>query len=151
MAHKRDTLVAAIIAQIKAASVTGIGNKVYDNRAIQFEDSELPACVVFHETETSEIEDFAQDLKRRTLSVIVEIQQLAAGATINDPDISSDLNDLAEEVEDALEADITFGGNALWFIHTSTAMDVEDAEKLRGAMQIALEVTYRTSRTAAAS
>lgn len=146
MTHRRETLLAAIVTQIKAAATT-VGNKVYRGRRLPVEDAELPVCLVYQGDEASEFNDLATDLKRRRLNVTIEIHQDSDPATLNDPGIETALNALSEEIEDALEADFTVGGNALFFEHQSTTVDIETGEVDRGVIRLGLMVDYRTVRT----
>lgn len=145
MTHKRETLMAALEAQIIAAS-TSCGSQVCRGRNLRFEDDELPACAIYQGDEESNFNDFGADIKSRFLRVMVEVHQKSDPADVNDPDIETALNALAEEMENALEADYSIGGTAISFEHQQTETEIETGEVDRGVIRLGLVVHYRSTR-----
>jgi len=145
MAHKRDTLLAALVAQIVAAG-TSCAARVYRGRELAVEDAELPAALVYHGNEASELND-VDSLKLRKLEVTIDLHQATTAVDLNVPGIESALNTLAQEVEDAIESDPTLGASALFFMHVGTELDIAAGEVERGVISLRLDVIYRTQRT----
>lgn len=145
MTHKRETLMSAIDAQIVAAA-TSVGSKVYRGRGLQFEDAELPACAIYQGDEESNFNDFGASYKSRFLRVMVELHQKSDPSVVNDPVIETALNALAEEMENALESDYSFGGTCISFEHQQTETEIEPGEVDRGVIRLGLVVHYRSTR-----
>lgn len=145
MTHKRETLLAAVQSQISDAA-TSCSTRVYRGRGLQFEDAELPACAVYQGDEESNFNDFGASYKSRFLRVNVELHQKSDPANVNAPAIETALNVLAEEVENALEADFSLGGTAISFEHQQTETEIEPGEVDRGVIRLGLVVHYRSTR-----
>ncbi|HKQ24092.1 MAG TPA: hypothetical protein VJT81_06585 [Burkholderiales bacterium] len=145
MAHHRETLVEGLRDILRAAGTT-IGSRFYRGRQLPVEDTELPAGLVYQGDEQSPPDD-VRSLKRRGLETFIELHHKSDPATLNDPDIETKLNELAREVEVALEADFTLGGRCLFFIHVGTLTRIEDGDSNRGTIRLQLNVQYRTLRT----
>jgi hypothetical protein len=143
--HHRETLLAGLVTIIKNAS-TSCGNRVYRGRRIPIEDAELPVALVYQGDEESDLND-QNHLLRRVLEVFVELHQKNTPTTINDPGIDTALNELARQVEVAVQADATLGGLCLIALHVGTQTQSEDAEADRGRIRLQFSILYRTQRT----
>lgn len=145
--HHRETLVEGL-RDILQAAATSMGTRFYRGRKLPVEDTELPAGLVYQGDEQSELESATSDsIKRRGLETFIELHHKSDPATLNDPGIETLLNELAREVEVALEADPTLGGRCLFFVHVGSVTRIEDGESDRGAIRLQLNIQYRTSRT----
>jgi hypothetical protein len=145
MAHHRETLVEGLRDILQAAG-TSMGSRFYRGRKLPVEDTELPAGLVYQGDEQSELNDVAS-LKRRGLETFIELHQKSDPAVLNDPDIETKLNELAREVEVALEADFTLGGRCMTFVHVATLTSIEEGESDRAVIRLQLNIQYRTLRT----
>jgi len=145
MAHHRETLVEGLRDILQAAG-TSMSTRFYRGRKLPVEDAELPAGLVYQGDEQSELND-VNSLKRRGLETFIEVHHKSDPAVLNDPDIETKLNELAREVEVALEADFTLGGRCMTFVHVGSITRIEEAESDRGAIRLQLNIQYRTLRT----
>lgn len=147
MAHHRETLIEGLRDLLQAAG-TSMGSRFYRGRKLPVEDTELPAGLIYQGDEESRFDSETSDhLKRRGLETFVELHHKSDPTALNDPDLETKLNELAREVEVALEADPTLGGRCLFFMHVGSVTRIEDGESDRGAIRLQLNIQYRTLRT----
>lgn len=121
------------------AGLTTTGSNVFVTRAHPAEQANLPALLIYTLSETADLStDDAQGVKtyRRTLELAVE--GVAQGVSVDDV-----LDDIALEVEEAIEADPTLGGLAWDSALTDTSIDVSrDGKKEGGSVRLVYSITY---------
>lgn len=148
--HERQAIREAVVAALKnAAGVAAIvGARVYPNRTELLRRPELPAIVVFTLAERVD-ESSAQTAPRE----LERILTLAIECAVEEPleaepggkSVDDQLDDLAREVEKAMDADDTFGATAADSILTQTDVDLlEEGERRLGVMRLSYDLTYYT-------
>lgn len=141
MAHHRQVIREAIKAAL--LNKTAAGARVYETRMAPWRPQELPALSVYWTTEPVEPESKAtapRELTRKVSMVVEGVVQLLAGGNVDDA-----LDDLAKEIEKAMDADPYLGGSAADSILTSSdAGTMVVGNQPMGAVQLTYEVTYRT-------
>lgn len=138
--HPRILLRSKFIELLKGQ--TDCGQNVFRNRArpfIQVEgwQSELPAIIVYSNSETSALYDEAPAVYRRTVNMVVEIYAAA------DEDTDDFLDHVAEQVEilvsrfdwHLIEIDFSLGGSTMQIVDTP-------AQQINGALAITFEMSY---------
>lgn len=141
MTHKRKTIRDNVVAQLVAASITGVGSSVSGNRLTPIEDSDLPVIVVYTKSEESEpmTADNSTSRMRRELDLIVE-----AVALNTDGDALDDtLDALSESIESAMSGDRYFTAAAVDSWLQSTEIETEtDGEVPIGKLRLNYLVKY---------
>jgi hypothetical protein len=102
---QRKAIRGAFAATIVAAS-TGLEARVFENRVRPFRHNQLPAASIFTRSETAEVNSEGPRLYQRELEVYVQL------VVDGDVDVDDRIDDLADEVEVAIEADPTLGALA---------------------------------------
>lgn len=146
MAHPRKTIRQAVVALLVSAS-TGAGGRVHATRVEPLK-RELPAISVYILSETVDADASAGTAPREiTRNAKVEITGFVAHTTAIPVDDAMD--NLAEEIEAAMDVDPYLGGAAGDSILEGTEMEViEDdgrSDPLVGVVTLTYSVTYRTS------
>lgn len=140
MAHQRQQIREAVVALLKAASIT---TEVHETRTPPVRRLRLPTLNVasLEESVDEASASSAPRELRRELDLAVEIYVEATATSAAD-----DLMDtLAERVEIAMSADETLGGKASDSILTSTEIEIHDTgDKLIGCARLTFTVTYFT-------
>ena len=124
---------------------TAAGARVYETRVVPFRRLELPAVAVYSLSETSDDEETAPRVLKRSLQLVVEaaVQQ---GDNVDDA-----LDAISAQIETAMHRDPTFGGVASDSTLSSTRLDVyEEGERITGVAVMQYAVTYYTAAPAAA-
>jgi hypothetical protein len=142
MSHARQDIRDAVIAALKTANISGIGDKVYGNRVRKIWNKNLPVILVYTRPESSKrLTVSTQELDRR-LQLAVEVRMTA------DSGLDDDLDDVAAAIETVFDADPSFGNKALssTLIETEPALALEDTESPIGGLRLTYEVHYITTK-----
>lgn len=137
MAHRRKLIRQAVVAQLAAAG-TAAGARVEATREIPRRRATEPAIGVYTPTETNESDSRSapRELKRST-EVIIE------GIVVGTSGVDDALDDLAEQIENALDADDTFGGAASESVYVSTDLEtLEDGARTVGLIRLTYSAVY---------
>lgn len=137
MAHPRKLIRQAVVAQLIAAS-TAAGSRVEATREIPRRRTTEPAIGVYTPTETNESDTRSapRELKRSTEVIIEAIVVGTSG-------VDDALDDIAEEIEDALDADDTFGGTANESNYVGTDLEtIEDGARTVGLVRLTYNAVY---------
>lgn len=142
MTHARTQIRAAIATQITGLPITG--SNVFSSRIRSLDDdTQMPALMVkaLSESHDTELSTMGTNVNQwRVLDV--EITILALG--VNGEILMTDLDDIAEDVEDAIYADKTLGGIAKDTMYVGMSIDVtRQSAKLRTDMTLEFQVMYR--------
>ncbi len=143
MAHVRQTIRDHIVSAVTGLSTTGAN--VFPSRVYPIAAGKMPGLAVYTLSEAVE----AQTLRPpRGLVRILEIsiEAYVEGSTNDDV-----LDNICAEVEAAVAADITRGGNAKDTILVSFEADFADGERPLVVGRLTYQVTYSTAETNATS
>ena len=142
MAHIRKTIREHVVTTVTSLSTTG--SNVYETRYFPLQTGNLPALIVYTLDETVEDYTIGQNTRTqlRSLNLIIEAH---CRGTAN---IDDTLDTIAEEVEEAMVADITRGGNAKDTKLVSTEVDFDTASQKTGLMRLTYLITYNTVENA---
>lgn len=135
----------ALQSQIVTAA-TSVGARVYRQRRIYVEDIERPCCLIYRGPEAAEFEDLSAPLDR-TIEIVTEIHAENVPADMNAPGIEDVLDGLAEEIENAIQADYQVGGSALWIAYQGSEIETEFRDREYGVLRLRWAAMYRTLRT----
>jgi hypothetical protein len=146
MAHQRKEIRHAI-AELLIAAGTAAGSRVSRTRVDAHKRSELPAISVYALSESSQADGSApRELARDARVEIVGWVQHTEAVPADDA-----MDDLAEQIETAMDADRFVGGLAADTELTGTEIQIRAEEgkssPLVGQVTLAYAVTYRTSPT----
>ncbi|NDV20827.1 hypothetical protein GO013_15560 [Pseudodesulfovibrio sp. JC047] len=137
MAHVRTQVRDALKDRLSGLPTTS-GN-VFKSRGYPITSEKFPALLIYNGPEASEPVDF-DDAKDREFDVIVE-----AGAFAPEDQVDDMLDQIAVEVENAIEADQTLGGLAKSTTLTGSEPDVSiDGEMPFGVLALTFTVNYMT-------
>lgn len=106
MAHERQAIREKIIELLKAGPISVASESVYSNRTTPISEAKLPGIVLYSNNEDAEIQSREIRESSRIYTVVLEIQ----GAEISDESLEDKLDDIAKEIEDIFENDITLEG-----------------------------------------
>jgi len=142
MAHIRKTIREHVVTTVTSLSTTG--SNVYETRYFPLQTGNLPALIVYTLDETVEDYTIGQNTRTqlRSLNLIIEAH---CRGTAN---IDDTLDTIAEEVEEAMVADITRGGNAKDTKLVSTEVDFDTASQKTGLMRLTYLISYNTVENA---
>jgi len=143
MAHPRQLVRDAFVTALTGA--TAAGASVESTRVLRYRRDQLPAVLVYFETETVEADSHNSSPRylERTVSIVVEgwVQQ-AAGV-----EIENALDDLALEIETAIDADPYLGGvigDLGARLDDTTAEVREEGQQLLGLVALTYLCEYET-------
>ncbi|HET9063672.1 MAG TPA: hypothetical protein VFO62_10325 [Candidatus Binatia bacterium] len=145
MAHPRKLIRHAVVALLTNA--TAAGARVKDTRVEPHRKGALPAIAVYTLREPVNQDVSGGAPLELTRDVKVEI---AGFVGVRDPDtVADELDDLAEQIEAAMDNDRYLGGLAADSILESTEMQVREedgaSDPLIGIITLTYSVTYQTS------
>lgn len=149
MTHPRKLIRKAIRDRLGVAREDGTfptmaGESVFASRIANVTDDEYPAILIYtrEEGKYSEPVDDSLLWRKATLSVVIE-GLVRAGETVDDK-----LDDLAEQVEDALDGWTIPGFESANLTLTGTDIDLvtENVRRPIGAVGLSFDVTYRVKR-----
>lgn len=148
MAHPRKVIRHAVVDLLTAAS-TAAGARVFATRVEPIKRTALPTISVY--TLGEPVRPGADQTAPRELTRDVKVE--IAGWVAHSDSLSVDdaMDDLAEQIEAAMDADPYLGGAAGDSVLESTEIEVrDDGERLIGIVALTYSVTYRTSPEAPA-
>jgi hypothetical protein len=141
MTHPRKAIRLAVIEQLKIG-VPSVSDRVFKSRAYPMGRQELPAICVYTLTEPNEELTLRGRLERR-LALAVDIYARATEA----PD--DELDDIAEEVEAAMNADRSLGKTCLWHFLAETVIGFAGpaggGEQANGIARLRYTIRYTTA------
>jgi len=137
MAHPRKLLRQAVVAQLVAAS-TAAGARVEATREIPRRRATEPAIGVY--TPEEENESTGRSAPRESMR---STQLIIEGIVVGSSGVDDALDDLAEQIEDALDADDTFGGKASESSYVRTELEtLEDGARTVGLVRLTYNAVY---------
>lgn len=136
--HARQQIRDAFVTALTGA--TAAGSTVFKTRIYKLQEGEYPALVIYTLSEDAEVDALGGKLLR-TLRVAVDIAVKGASDTLDD-----DLDDLAAEVEVAIEGNTALNALVLFQTLDATAITLsgEGNERAVG-MVLSFVVQYRTN------
>lgn len=140
--HERQAIREAVIAQIKAAG-TAAGMRVTKSRMTPVRKAELPAISVY--TDDEEIDSDSLDTAPRELTRTVQVAvdswvKVPAGGQVDDA-----FDDIALQVETAMDGDIYLATTAYTSILASTEFGIkDDGDQPMGCVHMLYTVVYKT-------
>ena len=143
MAHARQQIRGAAATALTGLATTG--SNVFKSRVHELAQDELDALRIYTrnepDVETLQLTDPAE--QRRDLELVVE------GVTRATDDMDDTLDDIAEEVEVALAADITLGGlvHSVYIDSTEIEMSAEGDQPV-GVVRMTFAVDYTVNSNA---
>lgn len=148
--HERQAIREAVIAQLKGTGPTwrtAAGDRVIASRMEPHRQHELPVLSVYTDGETVEETETAPRELRRVVTVAVDgWVQVAPGENVDDA-----LDDLALEVETAMDLDVNLAGAAFGAVLRSTETAIKiDGDRPMGVVHLEFAVTYHTDLRLAA-
>jgi hypothetical protein len=140
MAHPRALIRQAVVALLIAAD-TAAEARVEATREIPRRRGDGPALGVYTPEESVASSETRTAPREHTRSLTLVIEGIVSGAS----GVDDALDDLAQEVEDALDADDTLGGTAAESSLVSTDLEVmEDSGRTVGLIRLTYTVVYYT-------
>jgi len=140
MAHVREQIRTAAVASLTGLTTTG--SRVYDSRNFPLDKSELPGLCVYTLSEAAEVAT-NDGLVQREVQLVIEGYAEAAA------DIDGTLDDIAAEVEAAIENSAGIAALVKHLTLTGTEVEYSDGgNKPIGAIQITYNVLYMTAKGA---
>lgn len=138
MSHVRQQIRIAIEARLTGLATTGA--RVHLSRIYTVAD--VPALLIYASDEESELDTSGRPAKLRRF-LDIQIQGLAGTA---DSSLDDTLDEIAKEVEVAVNSDTTFGGQVQRARLTQTEFSlVGDGEKQFGSVRLNYRMQYRTA------
>lgn len=138
--HERRALREAVKAQL-VAGATSAGARVTESRQPPNKIAELPALAVYTTTETVAEDSMLtapRELTRTVLLVVIGWVRVTA-------DVEDRLDDLALEVETAMDSDLNFGACAYDSVLLSTEVDFDiSGDRPMGAVILTYSAVYKT-------
>lgn len=146
MPHPRQEIREGVAAAIVAAS-TGAGSRVYTSRIDPLRRDQTYPCVCVYVLSENVDDDAQLEYPRRynrRAEILIEAW-ISTSSPTEDDDIADDIDDLALEIEAALDADPTYGGKAedSWLSETVIEFGNEGAKSI-GFAGIIYTALYRT-------
>lgn len=142
MAHQRQ-LIRQAISQALIGAGTGAADRVYPSRKLPLRRPELPAIGVYILEE--EVDDDSETTAPRELTrravVTIEANVLATDAV----NVDDAMDAIALEIEAAMAADPSLGGQASDSILAATGIDlIDEGDRMTGLVILSYRVTYYT-------
>lgn len=140
MPHERTAIRDAVVAQLIAGS-TSAGARVYGSRLKPLVEAELPAVLVYTDSESVDPASANSSPRwlRRTVELTVEgVVRVAEG-------LQTELDDLALEIETAMDSDLEFGQTAFSSTLAGTEVGMKmDGNQPMGMVRLVYNVVYET-------
>ena len=138
MAHVRKQIRDNVVTTLTGLTTTG--TNVYRTRIYPLASGKLPGLAIYTSSETSSNETVTIP---RTKSRVVEM--VVEGYVSGTTNLDNTLDQIAVEVEEALETDPTRGGLAKDTELTGTETElVGEGEKVAGVIRLTFQITYMT-------
>ena len=141
MSHKRVAIRSAI-KDILIAANTDAGTRVFSGRIDPGFKPELPAILIYSTEETVDREDITKvGLRLRTVQMVIK----AAVAVSAKEEAQDQLDDLAEQIEEAIDADELLNRTCetVWFDKTEFSLSPGDGENLLALVNLTYSINYR--------
>jgi len=141
--HIRQQIRNAVTAQVK--KVPDLANSTYESRVYQLSKDDLPAALIFTESEVVEpaTKQNRPGIQRRHVETVVYVFARA------DTNIENALDDLSEKVENKILEDQTFGGIAERTTLDNTSLLIGgDPDAPTGAVRMSFATTVLTQQGA---
>lgn len=136
MSHPRTTIRQAIVSQIIAAN-TSLTTNVFPSRFRPLSAAELPLALIYVRGETSDLLGVSNNQLKRILKIQIDAHVTA------DLNIEDAMDSVAQEIENAINNDWTFGGLAITAVLVATDLDASpDGETQTGNIRLTFDVTY---------
>jgi hypothetical protein len=119
VAHKRTAIREAVVTLLSGK--TDAGANVFANRTQNIPANQLPAIIVFCESETA-IPRGGNIANGYTRTLELRVQVL-----VRDTAPDSDMDDICEDIESILSANKLIGGNAVGTVYTGTEITQDDS------------------------
>lgn len=152
MAHPRKELRQAVVALLVAAD-TDAGERVHTERVDPLKKTGLPAIAVY--TLSEEVDQGASEVTSpRELTRIANLEIAGFVGGIDEASVADAMDDLAEQIEAAMDADPAIGGKAADSILLNTVAELQEGgrtDPLAGIIVLTYQVTYYTSPAAPAN
>lgn len=140
MVHPRALIRQAVVAQLIAAN-TAAESRVEATREIPRRRGDGPALGVYTPEESVTSTETRTAPREHTRSLTLVIEGIVSGAS----GVDDALDDLAQDIEDALDADDTLGGTAAESSLVSTDLEVmEDGGRTVGLIRLTYNVVHYT-------
>ncbi len=143
MTHARNTIRNAVVTALTSLTITG--SNVFSTRVKPLDDgTQLPAIVV-----TTLNEGYDAEESSFSAGVINQWRLLEIAITVHSRKVTGDalavqLDDIAEDIENAINADETLGVGVKETVLVGTVFEYEpDSNAPRGEMVITIESRYR--------
>lgn len=153
MAHPRKLIRQAVVALLASAN-TAAGSRVQGTRVEPHKRAQLPAISVYSLREPVD-QGLSANTSPRELTRDVKVEIVGWVAHTDALPVDDAMDDLAEQIESAMDANPELGGKAADSILEETVMQVlEDdgrSDPLIGIVTLTYSVTYRTSPAAPAN
>lgn len=146
MPHERTSIREAVVAQLVAGSTVAAA-RVYGSRLKPVTEAELPAILVYTDSETVDPASAISSPRwlKRTLELTVE------GLARVAEDLQTTLDDLALEIETAMDSDLEFGETAFSSALASSEIGMKvDGNQPIGMVRLVYNVVYETDLRVAA-
>lgn len=141
MSHERKAIRNAVVAALTGA--TDAGANVFKTRLAPMRVADLPAINVYVDSERR-VEDDAELSEPRKLARICTLA-IEAWARVDD-DVDDTLEDLAFQIETAMDADRWFGTEVENSVYSSSEFAYQiNGDKPMGCVHIEYDMTYRTA------
>lgn len=140
MSHARQLIRKAVQAALIAEN-TAAGTRVFSTRMVPWETTDLPAVAIYTLNEPIDAESRNNSPRKlwRNLELKIEAQVIA------DANVEDVIDDLAVQLERAMNRDYTFGQTASDSILTNTEVNVEViGERPVGVLELTYDVVYYT-------
>lgn len=137
MAHRRKQIRDRLKAVLTGLPQTGAN--VFASRMYPLNAAKLPGLLIYTDEEASEPGATGRSLDRIVSAKIQGYVKPNAGA------VDDGLDDIAEDVETAIEADPKLGGLALFTVLESSTMEFDaESDKPVGIITMTYQIHYRT-------
>ena len=137
MAHQRETIRKAFVTKLTGLTTTSV--RVYRSRVYPMGSANLPGLIVYATEEESAAPNMGASNQARELTVVVEGYAKTSYTLLDDT-----LDDIAAEVEAAINLDRTVSGSVDTCWLESTEIDLADeGEKPVGVVKLNFKTIYR--------
>lgn len=139
-AHRAEAIVTAVVSAVTGLTTTG--SNVFRGRTYELADTDLP-CLLIYMGADNPVEGSPWHFVDSDLSILIE-----AVAKDSTQQIESALNQIRQEVEQAINTDITLGVSYVFAAeHRQSVTDLDDStDMIVGRLRMEWVVRYRRKR-----